>query len=142
MLLRIPPVRWLFPKVGRRLPFLHNLFLRRLYGNPQAITPETYLGYSGPIALGGRLEHAVRIVQTWAKDMEELRIALPRAAQVPLLLVWGSKDRAVDPASAKLLAGNFRSAEIVTIEAAGHLPYEEKPDEFVRVVNQFLYRQP
>ena len=138
MLLRIPLVRWLFPKVGRRARFLHDFFLRRLYGDPRAIAPETYRGYSAPIALGGRLEHAIRIVQTWAEDMEALRLALPAAVEIPVLLVWGRKDRAVDAKSAELLARSFRQHRIVLIEDAGHLPYEETPGEFVRIVTEFL----
>lgn len=138
MLLQIPPVRWLFPKVGRRFRFLHNYFLRRLYGDPTRITSEAYRGYSQPIALGGRLEHAVKIVQSWQEDMEELRLALPKAAEIPVLLVWGTKDAAVDLASAEKLWRNFRSGQIVLIDGAGHLPYEEQPEDFLRLVTQFL----
>lgn len=88
--------------------------------------------------MGGRLEHAIRIVQTWAEDMEALRLALPATVEMPVLLVWGRKDRAVDAKSAELLARNFRQHRIVLIENAGHLPYEETPAEFVRIVKEFL----
>jgi len=137
-LLQTSAVRWLFPKAGQKLRCLHNYFLRRLYGDPARITPEAYRGYSQPIALGGRLEHAVRIVQSWQEDMEELRLALPRAAAIPVLLIWGGKDAAVDLASAAMLRCNFRAAEIALIHDAGHLPYEEQPEEFLRIVNGFL----
>lgn len=137
-LLRIPPVRWLVPRLGKRVRFLHDYFLRRLYGDPSAITPETYRGYSEPISLGGRLDHAVRIIQTWNDDMRELRLGLHRAAEIPVLLVWGTQDAAVDLASAEELRRNFRTCQIALIDGAGHLPYEERPEDFLRCVTEFL----
>jgi pimeloyl-ACP methyl ester carboxylesterase len=127
-----------FPALARRLRPLHDYFFRRMWGDPGRITPEAYRGYSAAIRRVGVLEHAVKIVQTWKPDMQELQSILPQLARVPTLLVWGSKDRAVDPASAEPLSRNFQSAQIAVIEGAGHLPYEECPEEFSRIVAAFL----
>jgi pimeloyl-ACP methyl ester carboxylesterase len=70
--------------------------------------------------------------------MQELQTVLPQISRVPTLLVWGSKDRTVDSASAQPLFRNFQSAQIAIIEGAGHLPYEESPEEFSRIVLEFL----
>jgi len=74
--------------------------------------------------------------------MQELKAALPKISTVPTLLVWGSKDRAVDPASAEPLSQKFQTARIAIMEGAGHLPYEEYPEEFSRIVIQFLTYSP
>ncbi len=133
---RVPAM--LFPIVARPMRPLHDLFLRRMWGNPRRITPEVYRGYSAPLRRQGTLEHAVKIVRTWKEDMRDLQAVLPQLRNVPTLLVWGSKDRAVDAASAEPLRSNFQSAQFAVIEGAGHLPYEECPEEFVRIVNGFL----
>ena len=141
-LLRNSLVGALFPKLERPMRPLHNYFLRRLYGDPSRITREAFRGYSKPLRLPGRLEHAIGVVRTWQADMQELKAALPKISTVPTLLVWGSKDRAVDPASAEPLSQNFQTSRIAIMEGAGHLPYEEYPEEFSRIVIQFLAYSP
>jgi pimeloyl-ACP methyl ester carboxylesterase len=52
--------------------------------------------------------------------------------------VWGSADRAVNPASAKRLQQEFCDCRAVMLKGVGHLPYEEVPDEFNLAVTDFL----
>jgi pimeloyl-ACP methyl ester carboxylesterase len=141
-LLQIPASAALFPSLARPMRAGHDFFLRRLYGDPSRITRDVFDAYSGPMRRKGILEHAVKIVRTWNADMQELKQILPTISLVPTLLVWGSKDRAVDPASAEPLSRNFRTVRIASIERAGHLPYEEFPEEFARIVGEFLATAP
>jgi pimeloyl-ACP methyl ester carboxylesterase len=138
-LLRNPVIAATFPRFARPLRPVHDYFFRRMWGDPRRITPEMYAGYSAPLQRPGNLEHAVKIVQTWHEDMQELQAALPQIAHVPTLILWGTKDRTVDPASAEPLRRSFQSSQIAVIEGAGHLPYEESPEEFSRIMNQFLH---
>jgi pimeloyl-ACP methyl ester carboxylesterase len=137
--LRNPLIAAIFPRFARPLRPLHDHFFRRMWGDPRRITSEMYVGYSAPLQRLGNLEHAVKIVQTWNSDMRELQAALPQISRVPTLLLWGSKDRTVDPASSGPLCQSFHSSQIAVIEGAGHLPYEECPEEFSRIVNEFLH---
>ncbi len=131
-----------FPGIARPMQTFHDYFLRRMWGDPRRITPEIYRGYSAPLGRRGTLEHAVKIVRTWWHDMRELQAILPQISHVPTLLVWGSKDRTVDPASVEPLRRYFQSAQVAIIEGAGHLPYEECPEEFNRIVLEFLQSGP
>ena len=54
------------------------------------------------------------------------------------LLVWGDKDRVVDLASAQVMAKHLPGARIAIVHGAGHLPYEECPEDFCRIVQEFL----
>lgn len=139
--LRNPVVSLLFPPVARAVRPLHGYFVRRMWGDPRRITPETLRGYALPLVRPGVFEHAIRIVRTWQGDMEDLRAALPRLASIPTLLVWGSRDRVVDPASAEVLKQQIPGAQIAIMQGAGHLPYEESPEEFCRILQKFLSRQ-
>jgi pimeloyl-ACP methyl ester carboxylesterase len=141
-LLRNPAAAAVFPTLARRMRLFQDYFLRRMWGDPRRITPETYRAYAAPLQRRGVLDHAVRIVRTWWEDMQELQATLPQIANVPTLLVWGSKDRTVDPASAEPMRRNFQSAQLAIIKGAGHLPYEECPEEFVRIVTDFLQSSP
>ena len=137
-LLRSRMIAASFPRIARPLRPLHHYFLRRMWGDPSRITSEMYAGYSSPLQRPGNFEHAVKIVQTWNQDMQELRAILPQIAAVPTLLLWGSKDRTVDLSSAEPLRQNFHIAQLAVISGAGHLPYEECPDEFSSIVTDFL----
>ena len=128
----------LFNRWAPRLRFTHAWVLRRLYGNVARIPPGTIEGYSAPYAQPGSFAHNLKILQTWSDDLEHLRASLPRISQIPTLLIWGTRDRAVSPASAYELKQQFQRARLVMFEGVGHLPYEESPDDFNRTVTEFL----
>lgn len=141
-LLQNPALAWAFPRLARPMRGLHSYFVRRMYGDPSKITSETLRGYALPLALPGRFEHAVKVVRDWNAGMRELEANLPRISSIPTLLVWGSEDRVVDPASAEHLGRHFQTLRTAVIRGAGHLPYEECPEEFCRVVAGFLAEIP
>lgn len=136
--LGIPGVRLIFPHISRRLRFMHGYFVRRMYGDPARVSADTLHGYSLPLVRPGVLEHAVRIARSWQVDMRELKANIRNAADIPTLVIWGSKDRLVDLESAQAICQNFRNARTVIIEGAGHLPYEEVPEQFCPPVLDFL----
>jgi len=125
--------RWIAP-----MTFAYRYWLVRLYGGPKRIPPGTLEGYMAPLAVPGLFEHGLSIVRTWTSDLQELEALLPKLAPVPTLLIWGSKDPAVSASSARPLAKHFPNSRTVTFEGIGHLPYEECPAEFNRVLIEFL----
>jgi pimeloyl-ACP methyl ester carboxylesterase len=82
--------------------------------------------------------HGGRVLKTWTSDIALIEKSLPKLRDHPTLLLWGTKDRAVDYRSAEPLRRNFRNARLVTLEGVGHLPYEEAPEEFNRALIDFL----
>jgi pimeloyl-ACP methyl ester carboxylesterase len=131
----------LFLGIVPRAKFAHNCVLRRLYGDPNRIPPGTLEGYSRPFEKPGGLEYGLRIVSTWNEDLEQLEASLPKIRNIPTLIIWGGLDRAVDPASARILQTHFQDARLIVLEDVGHLPYEEAPDRFNQVVADFLHRK-
>jgi pimeloyl-ACP methyl ester carboxylesterase len=125
-------------RLGPRMRTAHGLLLRRLYGDPRRIPPGTLEGYSKPFEIPGGFDYGLRILKTWNQDLRELESALAKIADVPTLLVWGTLDRAVDPASAEILRQKFRDCRVVTFDGIGHLPYEEAPEEFNAALLKFL----
>lgn len=139
-LLSSAPVSWLLLRLEPCLGIVHDTLLRRLYGDPRRISPGTLAGYSAPFRIPGTLNYGLGIVRSWNRDLEELELALPRIADIPTLLLWGSKDRAVNPASAELLRQQFRDCQLEVFDGVGHLPYEEVPETFNSSVIAFLAR--
>ena len=121
-------------RTGFSYPYWHS----RMYGDRRRIPPDALAGYMAPLAKPGLFEHALSIVRTWTKDLRELEAILPELAGVPTLLMWGSKDTAVYASSAEPLRKFFPNSELIVFPGIGHLPYEECPEEFNRVLIEFL----
>jgi pimeloyl-ACP methyl ester carboxylesterase len=145
--------RWLAPfggsKIGMplfrfgmtRLSFLYPYFHARLYSKRSRIPPGTLDGYKAPLAKPRLFEHVLSIARTWTRDLRELEATLPRLADIPTLLMWGSEDIAVSASSAKPLGKHFANSKLIVFPGIGHLPYEECPQEFNRELIEFLTRE-
>lgn len=136
---------WIAPAFARVAPGVRSFqryLLRRLYGDPRRILPGTLEGYAAPYAIWKSFAQEMRILRTWNRDLDELRAMLPRIVDIPTLLVWGNRDAAVIPESAEPLRRNFQHCRLIMMDGVGHIPYEEVPDEFNRIVNDFLLAPP
>lgn len=131
-------VSTLLPQAAPFMKVTHSLLLRRLYGDTARIRPGTLEGYSAPFDKPGAVEHGLGILRSWSDDLEDLESMLPQIADIPTLLLWGTRDAAVDPDSAVRLSHVFRECRTVMLEGVGHLPYEEVPEEFNTIVSKFL----
>lgn len=141
-ILSFPPVASLLLVLTPALRVTHEALLRRLYADPRRIPPGTLEGYAAPLRLPGSFGYALKVLRTWRHDLRQLESLLPKIADIPALLIWGSDDRAVDPNSAQILRQHFRDCRVLILDGVGHLPYEEAPREFQRAVVEFLERSP
>jgi pimeloyl-ACP methyl ester carboxylesterase len=134
-----PLIAPLFLNVVPRVRILDEYYHRRMFGDPRRIPPDSLEGYRKPMRIPGSYEYALAVARSWNPDLKELESALPRIAHIPTLLIWGSLDTAVFPASAVRLKQYFRDCRLVMFDGVGHLPYEEVPDEFNRAVAEYLF---
>ncbi|HEV7676585.1 MAG TPA: alpha/beta fold hydrolase [Candidatus Angelobacter sp.] len=116
---------------------LHRLALARMYGDPKRLPAGTIDGYSSRIMRPGRVHNILNTLHTWHKDVNALRAAIPRI-QARSLLIWGTRDGAVDVRSGEALRQALPHCRLALIDDAGHLPFEEMPDEFNRLVLEFI----
>jgi pimeloyl-ACP methyl ester carboxylesterase len=123
--------------IGRWRAFDY-LWLSRMFGDSGKIPPDSLNGYRIPVLKNNAILHGCRVIKHWTADMAALETALPKARDYPTLLMWGTKDRAVDFRSADRVRRNFRNVRFVTFDGVGHIPYEETPDDFNRTLIDFL----
>jgi abhydrolase domain-containing protein 6 len=57
---------------------------------------------------------------------------------VPVLVIWGDRDRILDVSTTGILAKNLPEREIVIMKDCGHMPMLERPKETARYYTQFL----
>ncbi|HUI82897.1 MAG TPA: alpha/beta fold hydrolase [Candidatus Binatia bacterium] len=124
--------------VQPRLPVIARRYFRSLYGDVRRISPGTFEGYTAGLTTKGSFEHLFCILRSWRADLATIGDSLDAASGIPSLLLWGSRDRAVYPSSIHQLQRHLRNSALVMFPGAGHLPYEEVPQEFNRVLCDFL----
>ena len=63
-----------------------------------------------------------------------------RNIKAPTLILWGKYDQALGPPerTGERLHRDISGSRLVVIDNAGHLPQLERPEEFNRIVRQFL----
>jgi pimeloyl-ACP methyl ester carboxylesterase len=88
----------------------------------------------------GRVDSILNTLRSWENDVKALRAAIPQI-KARSLLIWGTRDTAVDVGSAEALKRALPDCELKMIEGAGHLPFEETPEDFNRLVLDFIDRQ-
>lgn len=66
------------------------------------------------------------------------RSHLHRLAALPMLLVWGARDRMIPVAHGVAAAEAVLGARVEIFERAGHFPHLADPDRFVRVLREFI----
>ncbi|MEN2975498.1 MAG: alpha/beta hydrolase [Candidatus Caldarchaeales archaeon] len=105
--------------------------LRSSYGNPDLITEETIEGYYQSVVKSGyTLLEASDI-------LKEFDIGILERITCPILFVLGEKDKWI-PIEETMRIADRMNAQIAVIPGAGHIPHEERPQEFNRIIVEFL----
>jgi pimeloyl-ACP methyl ester carboxylesterase len=112
--------------------------LRKAYHDPDKITEEQINAYTAPIAAPGA-KHALLETgkQLVPANFDEL-IKKYKDIRVPTLIIWGRQDRLIPVKVGELLQRDIANSTLKIIEACGHAPQEEKPEETVPLVLEFL----
>ncbi len=66
--------------------------------------------------------------------------ALLKQLQRPLMLIWGRQDRFVPLSIARQIHARRPNSELQVIDACGHCPHDERPDQVLAVVLPWLDR--
>lgn len=126
-----------FPAIWTGLRRMRGYVLRRMYGDPARIPAGSVEGYVAGLAAPGTTDYLLSVIRCWHSHLRELERIYPRL-DLPVLLLWGDRDSAVLPQSAERLRSVIPHAQLRILPGVGHLPHEEVPDEFDRIVLEFL----
>jgi pimeloyl-ACP methyl ester carboxylesterase len=125
------------PYVPRRLCMIA---VGRMYGDPARIGEDCVQRYIDNLRIPGTIDHILAIVRCWFADMAKLRAILPQVADVPTLLVWGDRDRAISAASGSRLKQELARAELIVVPGGGHVLFEDMPPESNQIMLDWLRR--
>lgn len=105
------------------------------YYDQDLITDEVLAGYTAPLKVAG-----------WEKAFWEFNKA-PRNSgvgarleeiKIPTLVITGDSDTIVPTYDSVMVSEKIENSKLVKISQTGHLPNEEKPEEFASAVIQFI----
>jgi pimeloyl-ACP methyl ester carboxylesterase len=117
-----------------------------LYGDPGLLHPDRFreevaevvrrdgLGYQADVLIGS----ARAIVAEYVRRGPGSLWADAARVTAPTLVVHGSHDRLVNPATAARAARVFRSANVVVLPRIGHVAMMERPDLVARLMRGFF----
>lgn len=109
--------------------------LRSSFRDPGRVTPEMVEAYY-PTTIDGAAEAMAAMLDP---PPEAAPRNLPPLSElkVPVLIVWGRHDRAIPAAEADRFAAAIPGARKAILEDSAHLPHEEQPELFNRLVSEF-----
>jgi len=137
-LLKTPQLDRLGPLFVRSLAGEQGIrFLQSAWHNPGNIEAEIMAGYRKPL----QVDHwDIALWEfTKASKTSDLSEQLSLIRQ-PALVISGDDDRIVPPEESIRLANELTNADLTMIPDCGHLPQEEKPQEFVAAVVDYLHK--
>jgi len=111
--------------------------MQRMCGRTSRLATDMALGYRQPLRERGMTTHIRSSLQTFIAEIEALREKLPDLRKIQTLLIWGDSDPVVELDSGHQLQQAL-GAEMAVMPGIGHLPYEESPEEFSRIVLNYL----
>lgn len=134
-LLNTPQMNHLGPLFARQIQTRGPEIVQMAWHDPSKITHEIMEGYAKPL----QAEH-------WDKALWYLTISSRESNlqthlqnfDLPILIITGDDDRIVPTEQSIRLASELPNAELVVIPQSGHVPHEEKPQEFMQAVINFL----
>jgi pimeloyl-ACP methyl ester carboxylesterase len=121
---------------------------RTIFHDPALTTPERVRHAQ---ELSARPTHAAAMLEV-ARDLGTVRgvsstwrrplVEAVRASGLPVLAMWGDRDRILPPAHLAALARELPDARTRLIPGCGHMPQIERPDLFADLVADFLAEPP
>src|SRR5918993_1618170 len=136
-LLRLPVIASIAAKLTPA-SFGTRLILRRAYYDDEKVTHSLVELYAKYQRIPGT-EHALITTarQMIPPDSSGLRQALKKL-QIPILNIIGKHDQIISRESSEGVCQILPRCKDVTIDEAGHVPHEEKPEEVIRLLKDFL----
>jgi magnesium chelatase accessory protein len=141
----------LFPALARLLalnPLVPQVFARLAGGEVQvrrlldatgsAIDAEGLRLYRRLVSDPAHVDGTLAMMAQW--QLDGLLARLPEI-RLPVLLVVGTRDRAVPPAVSREAAARLPQAEVAELAGLGHLMHEEAPAAVAQILRPFLGAQ-
>jgi pimeloyl-ACP methyl ester carboxylesterase len=130
----------LLPFLYRYLNFETRVLLPGSFGDnkPGRDTRKHYtMPFSGRRQQGGTVSFTRSLLndQQWFEELWDKKDAI---SAKPTLLIWGMKDPIIKPHNLEKFLTGFPNSHTLKLEACGHFPHEEAPDQVNGAISKFM----
>ncbi|PHT52940.1 hypothetical protein CQW23_07402 [Capsicum baccatum] len=116
--------------------------VRNAWYDPKQVDDHVLQGYTKPLRVKdwdrALVEYTVAMLTDSASASKPPLSKRLRKILCPVLIITGDSDRLVPPWNSERLSRAIPGSCLEIIKKCGHLPHEEKVDEFVSIVDRFL----
>ncbi|MEU8923889.1 alpha/beta fold hydrolase [Kitasatospora sp. NPDC048545] len=131
---------------GRDIEAATEDLLRLVYGDPTGLSPaaraEAVAEYRRrlevPHAMPALIGSARGIVSAYTERGDQALWRQAEQVRVPVLLVYGLRDKLVSYRSARRACAAFADARLLVLPESGHVAMMEHPDEVARAVRELI----
>jgi pimeloyl-ACP methyl ester carboxylesterase len=117
---------------------LARFVLRQCYYDRRKISDEQVEAWAAPIdSAGGRYAILQTGRQIVPPHFDELAAKF-KDIKVPTLIIWGTQDRVISREAGLRLSRTIPNSILHEMDRCGHIPQEERPQETIALVNDFL----
>lgn len=109
--------------------------LREAFYDKTAVTSEMVSAYVGPVLRKGAWKTILKLERSWDPSFVEERV---QCIEHPTLLIWGKNDPWHPVRMAHVFAQRIQRSQVEVLPDCGHLPHEEQPDIFNKLMIIFL----
>jgi pimeloyl-ACP methyl ester carboxylesterase len=136
-LLRTPVLGWLALHILSPRQAADTV-LKNAYYNDHLITPEQIAAYAEPIGSpGGRYALLQTAKGVIPKNIDKIIAQYP-SINVPTFILWGLDDKVIPLKIGEMLHAAIPGSRLELINECGHVPQEEKPEETICWMRDFL----
>jgi pimeloyl-ACP methyl ester carboxylesterase len=136
-MLRMPVLGWLGLHVIPDKTKVHSM-MKSLYYDDSKISPEDVEAYAAPLASHGAKYAFQQTARQIIPDHIDEIIGMYPQIQVPTLIIWGQEDKIIPLESGVRLHQAIKNSRLVVMERCGHDPPDERPEELMKVIWEFL----
>ncbi|MCS6886428.1 MAG: alpha/beta hydrolase [Acidobacteriota bacterium] len=112
--------------------------MSRLYYNRDVITDEHVDSYFRPLVSASCQAAALATFRQW--DLSLLEREMSQIRQ-PTLIIWGEEDHLLPVRNGAHIHLTIEGSEFIVIPECGHVPQEERPQDFVSLVVDFCKKE-
>lgn len=113
-----------------------RLGLRQVFHDPTLVTEERFNEYLAPLLRPGATASLVSLL-TSRGAAPGMVASLAPGVKAPTLVLWGRDDGWIPVAQADRVVAAIPGARKVVLEACGHVPQEERPQDVLRWLKEF-----
>jgi 2-hydroxy-6-oxonona-2,4-dienedioate hydrolase len=111
--------------------------VEKLFKKNYGYTPDSsiVIGYLTPLLIEGS---AQSVLSVFSNSKEIVSLNILELNKLPVLVIWGEKDRTINLSRGKRFVKNVPTAELMIIPGERHDPMETNPQEFNKRLIRFL----